>query len=117
MKKVVQLNDEGYFIGITNVEESPLEPGVFLIPAGALEISEPIIPEGQKAKWNGKWVFEDIPQPPAPPAPVEPTYADKRAAEYPDYRDYLDGIVKGNQSQIEMYISACLAVKEKYPKK
>ena len=46
----------------------------------------------------------------------EPTYADLRAAEYPDARDYLDGIVKGDQAQVDAYIAACKAVKEKYPK-
>lgn len=39
-----------------------------------------------------------------------------RVAEYPDFRDYLDGIVKGDQAQIQAYIDACLAVKAKYPK-
>lgn len=46
----------------------------------------------------------------------ELTYAEKRAAEYPDYRDYLDGVVKGDQAQINAYIAACQAVKDKYPK-
>lgn len=45
-----------------------------------------------------------------------PTYADKRAAEYPPITDYLDGIVKGDQEQIDTYIAACNAVKLKYPK-
>lgn len=44
------------------------------------------------------------------------TYAEKRAAEYPDFRTYLDGIVKGDQAQVQAYIDACLAVKAKYPK-
>jgi len=44
------------------------------------------------------------------------TYAEKRAAEYPDYRDYIDGVVKGDQAQVQAYIDACLAVKAKYPK-
>jgi hypothetical protein len=44
------------------------------------------------------------------------TYSQKRAAEYPDYRDYIDGIVKGDQAQVQTYIDACLAVKAKYPK-
>lgn len=44
------------------------------------------------------------------------SYAEKRAAEYPDFRDYLDGIVKGDQTQIDAYVAACLAVKAKYPK-
>jgi hypothetical protein len=116
MKQAVQLDDKGYFIGIATVEESPLEPGVFLLPAAAIEAPVPVIPDGQRARWDGEWVFEDIPQPPSPPAPVEPTYAEKRAAEYPDYRDYLDGIVKGDQAQIDAYIAACLDVKAKYPK-
>lgn len=44
------------------------------------------------------------------------TYAEKRIREYPDLRDYLDGIVKGDQAQIQAYIDACMAVKAKYPK-
>ena len=43
-------------------------------------------------------------------------YKYKRAAEYPDFREYLDGIVKGDQAQIDAYIAACQAVKNKYPK-
>jgi hypothetical protein len=48
---------------------------------------------------------------------VDPeAYKDQRAAEYPDFRDYLDGIVKGDDAQVQAYIDACLAVKAKYPK-
>jgi hypothetical protein len=43
-------------------------------------------------------------------------YQRQRAAEYPPIADYLDGIVKGDQAQIDAYISACQAVKAKYPK-
>lgn len=43
-------------------------------------------------------------------------YIAKRAAEYPPITDYLDGIVKGDQAQIDAYIAACQAVKAKYPK-
>lgn len=44
------------------------------------------------------------------------SYKINRAAEYPDFKDYLDGIVKGDQQQIQRYIDACNAVKLKYPK-
>lgn len=44
------------------------------------------------------------------------TYAQKRAVEYPPMTDYLDGVVKGDQAQIDAYIAACQAVKAKYPK-
>ena len=43
-------------------------------------------------------------------------YIAKRAAEYPSVTEYLDGIVKGDQAQIDKYIADCLAVKAKYPK-
>lgn len=41
---------------------------------------------------------------------------DLRASEYPPMSDYLDGIVKGDQAQVDKYIADCLAVKAKYPK-
>ena len=43
-------------------------------------------------------------------------YQRDRQPEYPPMTDYLDGIVKGDQAQIDKYIADCLAVKEKYPK-
>ena len=43
-------------------------------------------------------------------------YKQKRAAEYPPITDYIDGIVKGDNAQVQAYIDACLAVKAKYPK-
>ena len=43
-------------------------------------------------------------------------YIAKRQAEYPPITDYLDGIVKGDQEQINKYIADCQAVKTKYPK-
>jgi hypothetical protein len=43
-------------------------------------------------------------------------YQRLRASEYPPMADYLDGVVKGDQAQIDKYIADCLAVKAKYPK-
>lgn len=43
-------------------------------------------------------------------------YQRNRASEYPPITDYLDGVVKGDQAQIDAYIAACQAVKNKYPK-
>lgn len=43
-------------------------------------------------------------------------YQRQRAAGYPPMADYIDGIVKGDQAQVQAYIDACLAVKAKYPK-
>jgi uncharacterized protein (UPF0297 family) len=43
-------------------------------------------------------------------------YKQLRAKEYPPINDYIDGVVKGDQAQIDKYIADCLAVKAKYPK-
>lgn len=43
-------------------------------------------------------------------------YQRDRKAEYPPATDYLDGIVKGDQAQIDKYIADCLAVKQRFPK-
>ena len=43
-------------------------------------------------------------------------YKYARSAEYPAITDYIDGVVKGDQAQIDKYIADCLAVKAKYPK-
>jgi hypothetical protein len=48
---------------------------------------------------------------------VDPNaYKAKRQAEFPPITDYIDGVVKGDQVQIDKYIADCLAVKAKYPK-
>jgi hypothetical protein len=43
-------------------------------------------------------------------------YQTQRSQEYPPIADYLDAVVKGDQVQLQAYIDACLAVKQKYPK-
>lgn len=40
----------------------------------------------------------------------------KRYDEYPPIQDYIDGVVKGDQNQIDTYIAKCKEVKLKYPK-
>jgi hypothetical protein len=43
-------------------------------------------------------------------------YIAKRASEYPNPAEYLDGVVKGDQAQIDKYIADCLAVKARHLK-
>lgn len=114
MKQVVQLDEDGYFFGMATADESPLEPGVLLIPGRCIDVAAPVVPSGKRAKWDGAWVFEDIPQPVVEPEYV-PTYADKRAMEYPSIGDQLDALWKGGDAAAEM-LAAIQAVKAKYPK-
>jgi hypothetical protein len=67
-------------------------------------------PEGCTSGWSyNNGVFSE-------PTLVELSYKEKRKIEYPSVEDYLDGIVKGDQEQIQEYIDLCLAIKDKYPK-
>jgi hypothetical protein len=57
-------DQQGRFMGEVPRQKSPLEPGVWLIPANATLVAPPSIPEGQQAVWNGsEWVLEAIPEP------------------------------------------------------
>ena len=119
MKIVCQLDENGYFIGTTEADESPLEKGVYLMPAGTVDTKVPDLKDGYLFKWNGSnFAYEEIPviEPITEPDPPILTYAELRQREYPPMADYLDGIVKGDQMQIDKYIADCLAVKAKYPK-
>lgn len=72
----------GVYLGTSQADESPLEPGEFLIPAHAVTVAPPVIAAGEQARWTGAaWVVEPIPAPPAPPAPPVPTDAELATAE------------------------------------
>lgn len=60
-KIVYQTNHLGLYVGPVEAEESPLEPGVFLIPGGCVERPPPAdIPEFKTACWTGKtWQLLD----------------------------------------------------------
>ena len=59
--KVYNYSDNGEFIGIGEADESPLEEGVFLIPANATTIEPPALIESKKLVFtSGKWNLVDI---------------------------------------------------------
>lgn len=59
MKTVIQLDEIGYFAGVTQADQSPLEPDVYLMPRNTIDIDTPKIPAGHRAKWSGsEWFFE-----------------------------------------------------------
>jgi hypothetical protein len=86
MKTYNYAPDTGIFHAEGLADESPLEPGVFLIPAYATTIKPPkaVLPKVAVFK-DGKWSVETLPPPPEPePAPepkppVELTPAEKLA--------------------------------------
>lgn len=81
----------------------------------AMLATTPVLQDG---KWVLQWaVTAKTAEELAQQAAFDATeYQRLRAAEYPPMADYLDGVVKGDQAQVQAYIDACLAVKAKYPK-
>lgn len=63
-KTVYQTNYSGLLIGETLADESPREPGIFLIPAGCVERAPPQSwPDHQWPRWNGfQWELIQKPQ-------------------------------------------------------
>jgi len=64
--------ETGVFLDSSEADKSPLEPGVFLVPAFATLTPPPACESGQQTVWhNEAWSVEEIPQPPEPiPEPI-----------------------------------------------
>lgn len=79
-KTVYQYDKDGYYTGPEIAFESPLEPGVYPLPANCTEI-EPSAPnEGCRVRWDGaSWVQEAIPEPEPEPKHEPPTLEELRA--------------------------------------
>lgn len=59
-KTVYQTSHLGLYVGPVHTDESPLEPGVFLLPGGCVEVPPPEAPDGKIQAWNGKrWQLLD----------------------------------------------------------
>ena len=51
---VFQTDRAGHYVGNTVADESPLEPGVYLIPAGCVGVAPPSSwPDDKWPRWNG----------------------------------------------------------------
>lgn len=71
---IFHYDNTGKFTGSSIADESPLEPGVFLLPANATFTPIPALNEGQRAVWNGTvWDIEAIPEPTPEPVYVPTT--------------------------------------------
>ena len=94
---VYQTNAQGVYVGPTMADESPLEPGVWLVPAGCVETPPPEVLEGQMAVWeSGSWATMPIPDESGvttPPLTPEEILAAERAAMRLSFAQLLIGLV------------------------
>lgn len=121
MEKIVSnLSADGYFIGPCVADESPMEPGVFLLPAGAVDVEPPTVPPGTRAKFNGTgFDFEDIPEPPEPPAPTpEQIAAAVTAARGNAYRIEADPLffkAQRGEATMDEWLAKVAEIKARFP--
>lgn len=71
-RTVFQLDRAGHYVGEAVADESPLEPGVYLLPAGCIQAAPPQSwPDGQWPRWNGsRWELVTKPAAVTQPDPV-----------------------------------------------
>ena len=50
---IYNYSEDGLYLGTSVADESPLEEGVFLIPARSTEVAPPEVPAGSIPKWLG----------------------------------------------------------------
>lgn len=88
-KIVFQTNTLGFFVGVATADESPLEPGIFHIPAGCVEMPPPACTDKEIARWvSGAWLKEKLPEAPTP----EEKPLTKEAVEHARLLAYSDPI-------------------------
>lgn len=63
-KLAYQTDKNGWFVGVVEADESPLEKGVWHYPFGAVNIEPPISQDPTKHPRyiNGSWILDDIPK-------------------------------------------------------
>lgn len=108
MDKIVsQLNDEGFYVAPVVADESPLEPGVFLIPGGAVDLEPPKTQAGKRYRVsNGKWVEENIPPAPKPVEENASSPEDQRRQSIRERLNVIDAQVSRPLREIVIALTA-----------
>lgn len=89
-KPAYQFDFAGLYAGVTDADESPLEPGVFLLPARSTFTEPPQdVPADKWPRWDGaRWNLANRPAAPEPENPLAKLQAFLTAN--PDVADLLN---------------------------
>jgi hypothetical protein len=108
----------GFYTGQSELgpdDLSPLEPGVYLIPAGVVEIEPPAAPNGQAAQWIGAaWQLVTLPTPEVVPNPAPPTPEQLIDSLTAAIQQRLDGFARTRK--YDSMLSACTYTTSTMPK-
>lgn len=127
MKEIIvsQLDAAGFYFCPAVSDESPMEPGVFLLPAGCVMHAPPKVPQGMRARWNGEtFVLENIPVPePELEAEVVPPTEDEIAAAvqqarrlaYMNEADPLFFKAQRGEATMDEWKAKVAGIRERYP--
>lgn len=130
-KIVYQLDEEGYFMAEAEADESPLEPGVYLVPGGCVENPPPKIKkEGQLQRFVGdRWTLVDKPKAQEVEEEQEADQGQPTAAQVLAMRRYAyaqesdalkneadyDAIVNGSEPDYSEWVAKVDEIKARYP--
>lgn len=93
MQTIYHYDHSGIFTGASDADESPLEEGVWLVPANATTIEPPFLQAGQRARFsNAQWTIENIPAPIAE-APAVPTLDEVKALKVAEINAAAEGAI------------------------
>lgn len=104
------------YLGQSVANESPREPGVYILPANSTFVEPPVTRDGFVLIWGGStWQVEPIPVPPEPAAlPVIPS-ADLRRVAYMQEADPLFFKWQRGDATKEEWLAKIEEIKTKHP--
>ena len=107
----------GEFVGASYADESPLEPGVFLIPANSTEMKPPAPRAGFARIFDGeKWAYIELPKPAeATPEEIAAAVQQARAGAYRSESDPLFFKAQRGEATMDEWLAKVAEIKARIP--
>ena len=111
--------ETGAFLGVGTADPSPLEEGVWLIPAHATAEQPPTPTEGQQAVFvAGAWQLQEIPAVPEPEPEIEPQSVDPSVLRFLAFQREADPLffkAQRGEATIEEWQAKVTEIRSRYP--
>lgn len=112
--------DTGIYVGEGVADESPLEPGVWMIPANSVTTAPPDAGENQFVVFNnGNWEVNTVPEPEPEPEPVPvpepPTPQQLRQWAFQQEADPIFFQVQRGEALMSDWLMKVEEIRQRYP--